>query len=122
MPEIRTPADLFDADPLDRISFFGDLQVQATQVEVFADPNRTDSPREQVQTVADAVKEAAALQGRALRLIEALFDEMAYQRDIRERLEQRVSELEAAGVSNMLEIGDAAARRGSFGILPGGAA
>ena len=110
MPEIRTPADLFDADPLDLISFFGDLQVHATQVEVFADPNHTDPLSRQIQTVADAVKEAAALQGQTLQLIEALFDELAYQRQMRERLKQRLA---------ALEDGDS---RAHFAVLPGGAA
>jgi hypothetical protein len=96
MQEIRNPAELLDANPEERLSYFGDLQVQANRVEVFAEPNIFDQPHKQVATVAAAVKESGALQGHTLQLIETLFDALAEERQRRSALEARMRVLESA--------------------------
>jgi hypothetical protein len=95
MGKNQSPAELLDANPLGRIDFFGDLQVQARQVEVFAEPNRTDPPAKQVRTVAAAVKESGALLAQTLGLVEVLFDTLAEERALRRNLEERVAEMTA---------------------------
>lgn len=96
MQEIRTPVDLLDADPEERLRFFGELQVEARNVEVFAEPNVFDQPRKQVATVAAAVKECGGLQLQVLTLLEAAFEALSEERQRRAALESRVRVLESA--------------------------